>query len=55
MLYSITFLQRLNETKNRFDDRKCEDAMVETMALNWGTTKRAIRNLFNTVKKQRTK
>ena len=55
MLHSIVFLRKLNESKSRFEDKKCEDVLIETIALNWGTTKRAIRNLFNTIRNQKTK
>lgn len=52
MFYGIT---QLYKNLHHIDDKKNEYKLIETMALNWGTTKRAIHNLFNTIKKQKSK
>ena len=52
MFYGIT---QLYKNFHYFDDKKNEDILIETMALNWGTTKCAIRNLFNTIRNLKTR
>ena len=52
MFYGIT---QLYKNSLHLNNKKTEDQLIETMALNCGTTKRTIRKLFATIKNQKTK